>query len=310
MKEDLKLSQVFEDFIWRCQVNGLRDRTIENYNVMVKQFFIDEFMKDAYVSALQRKDVERYVVYLRQRKKRDGNTISDVTVKSYYTHVKAFINFMYQSRITEVDLIREPIKIRPYRTKIDIYYDEELSFIFQNIKGQSLTAWRVRLLFATYLLSGCRAAEVLTIKLSDVDEAKGYVKIKDMKTYHDKYMPICIAYKRILQKYIDKRLTDGNDYLFTNNKGKPLDYASIRRYQQTYINKRASITRGNVKLFRHTYVTRSLFQGVPVRMIMDRTGHQTMKTLEGYTRDVSRLQYDGIQFEPMDKLLMQLIKDL
>ncbi len=125
---------------------------------------------------------------------------------------------------------------------------------------------RLETLYLFYLYTGCRRAEALAVKWSDVDTAKNVLHIEGTKTEGSKRtIPIFAPLQAVLQT-----IPKTSQYIFpyTSNKVK----CNFRRLQQ-----KLSFSL-RLHDLRHTFATRCIESGISLKVVQLWLGHSNMQT--------------------------------
>lgn len=310
----MKLSLAYKSFIDDKLYVGLSKDTHRNYDYFINELFIVRYIgPDVDSHKLTADDFKSYVINLRNKE-----DFKSRSVKTYASHVRIFLNYLYNNKYIDFDPIRE-CKLPKYHKSIkEIYDDEELYLIFKAIKktykSDSYTYKKLMFLYALMINTGARAGEILSLNVKDFNYEKGYVKLHGSKTYQDRLVPICRATRKLYLNYIDVRYEPVNDTaanrdaLFVSDKLKRMTQDSLRRYCYTYIKGKAGIERGNNHLFRHTFATRSIYHGMPLFELQEILGHsQDANTTRNYVRLVSQMRIAGAEYDTISNILMNVL---
>jgi len=133
-----------------------------------------------------------------------------------------------------------------------------------------------------------RRAELLNLKLDDVDRQRGVVTIREGKGRRDRVIPVGERALTWLDRYlanVRSTLVCRSDEasIFLNVGGSPLtpNYLSwvVRQYLRA-----ANVGKGGAcHIFRHTMATLMLEGGADIRYIQAMLGHKRLDTTEIYT---------------------------
>lgn len=292
--------------------NGISANTLRNYNFFIHRVFITNFLFEKMniidASDLKIDHVKLYLLYLREK------NLESVSIRTYYTHARIFLRYLYKEKIINFDVLQEIKEPKAYKKIREVYYDDEILMLFNSIRGKGLNACRVRLIFALAFDTGMRSDEILNIRLSDINLEKHYLRVRGLKTYEDRLVPLSYPTIKLIFQYLNVRPDPVNnpldkDYLLISNKYKRLTKSSLSRYQKTYI--KPIITRGNMHLFRHTYITRQIFLGKQYSDIQEIVGHSPeANTTRKYLRRVSQLRILDITFRSNEDILLQILRNI
>ena len=148
---------------------------------------------------------------------------------------------------------------------------------------------RDRAILETFYSTGMRRAEMIGLKLYDVDIDSGTVMIRQGKNKKDRMVPIGQRALKWINKYIrDVRpslMLDPNEQtLFITAEGEPLSKHYASQIVREYVDAANIGKSGSCHLFRHTMATLMLEGGADVRFIQAMLGHANINTTQIYTQ--------------------------
>ncbi len=129
--------------------------------------------------------------------------------------------------------------------------------------------------------AGLRVSEIATLRISDVDAARGLILVRCGKGRKDRYTILAKKANRLLESYID--LYHPNEWLFEGQNG---GHLSIRSIQEVFnrARDRIGITKNvSIHSLRHSFATHLLEDGTDIRYIQELLGHVNAKTTQIYT---------------------------
>jgi integrase/recombinase XerD len=165
-------------------------------------------------------------------------------------------------------------------------------------------ALRDRAMLEALYSTGMRRAELVSLRIDDVDLERGTVLIRQGKGAKDRMVPIGARACRWIEKYlytVRPLYIDDVDsavlFLAKHGEGmqgkqlsvivkKAIEAANLERFQDTHPN-------AACHLFRHACATHMLENGADIRYIQALLGHEDLSTTEVYTR-VSILQLKAV----------------
>jgi len=128
---------------------------------------------------------------------------------------------------------------------------------------------------------GLRVAEVTHLRVTDIDEQRGVIRIEQAKGRQDRYVMLSPHLHRVLQEY--GRVRRPMTLLFPGPTGRPLTRESVNRvFHQAQ--RRAQITKHVYPYsLRHACATHLLESGTNIRVIQTLLGHRSLRTTQRYT---------------------------
>ena len=255
----------------------------------------------------------RQYVFHYRRKSTGGKTSPEGQPLSFQTQgkrlisVRSFFQWLARSHYllynpaSELDLPR-PEKRLP-RHILSIAEVEQI-INAQDVTEPGGLALRDRAMLETLYSTGMRRAELVNLRVDDVDLARGTVFIRQGKGKKDRMVPIGSRACAWIAKYLYSVRPDyleGEDggmlFLAKHGEGmqakqlswivkKAIAAARLERFQDTHPN-------AACHLFRHACATHMLEGGADIRYIQALLGHEDLSTTEVYTR-VSILQLKAV----------------
>ncbi len=301
----------FNNFIKYCEVGKRLDRkSIKAYTIDINQFIqFTQIERIFYLHDIKREHLKKYCLLLSEK-------YSAKTCKRKIACLKAAFNYFEYDDVIEINPFRKiRIKLQEPFTLPKTITINEIERIFNllyheknlvvDIKSYTYFA-AIRNIVSLELLfsTGIRVAELCSLKYDDVMIHEQFIKV------HGKGNRELIIYIgnneviKLLNEY--KNLVKVNKYFFLNRFGKVLSEQSIR-----YLIKRACSLTGidreiTPHMFRHTFATQLLDDGVELKYIQKLLGHSSVTTTEIYTHvSISKQKDILIRHSPRNKFSFQ-----
>lgn len=263
------------------------------------------------------------------------------TIKSYQYHFSAFINHFDELQIDELDEnhIRKYQDYLVNEKNVSISSQNQainaIKFYFEHVlQGERKTYFierprkeyklpdvlskgeigrmisgvvnlKHKCLLAVIYSCGLRRSEVINLRISDIDSARGMVKIIGAKGKKDRYVQLSRAILPMLRSYYRKYRPV--TWLFEGQTGGQYSAGSILKVIKKAAGQAGIRKRVYPHILRHSpaspaggYATHHLEQGVDIRYIQEWLGHSSIKTTEKYTHVSGEL---GNIKNPIDELL-------
>jgi len=151
------------------------------------------------------------------------------------------------------------------------------------------TVWTARrsgdiMLIKTLLYTGVRVAELVSIRLGDVDLDACRIRITHGKGAKDRYVPFPATFKETLALHISAARDNGAAFLFESSWKKPYSTRGVRAMLARYASKAGLAHNMPPHRLRHFLFTWLKTQGIDDALIQPYSGHATRTSLEIYSR--------------------------
>lgn len=273
-----------------CEFRKELDRnTLKAYRIDLRQFF--EYVHEMIPA---KEILENYITELHKKYKQK-------TVKRKIASVKAFYNYLEECEIINDNPFRK-IKVRFKEAKIlprIIPRDEIeqlLNYMYTHEDRSSEKNYNFWLrdvaVIEVFFATGARVYEISNIKSDCIDLNTGFIRIMG-KGGKERYIQVASAeVLGILKKYYshNAELIKKSGFFFVNSRGKRYTEQSIRLMLKKYT-KLAGIERNiTPHMFRHSFATYLIEEGVDVSCVQQILGHSSIKTTQIYIHIAAKKQ--------------------
>lgn len=156
-------------------------------------------------------------------------------------------------------------------------------------KKELLWESRDKAIFEMLYSSGCRVAELASLKLGDFAGGGKSAVVKG-KGKKDRIVYFEADALKALSEYLPERKAllarlglPGQKALFVNRKGGPLTTRGIRWIVSRYSGAEGTNRHVSPHAFRHTFATAMISKGADVRVVQEMLGHASISTTQRYT---------------------------
>jgi integrase/recombinase XerD len=264
---------------------GLRQNSLEAYQRDLLRYLEYLEARGKEVTALDRAEIPRYLLALRE---------ADLAPRSVARHLSAIRQFhrflVRQGRAAE-DPTAHIESPRPWRRLPGVLSSEEVDRLLAACETTTPHGLRDRAMLELMYASGLRVSELVGLRLGDVDQGVGVVRVVG-KGDKERLVPVGEAALASLKAYLAAgrpRLQRGqpSDALFLGRHGR-----GLTRQMFWQLIKRAARAAGIVKpvtphTLRHSFATHLLERGADLRSVQLMLGHADIGTTQIYTH-VSR----------------------
>lgn len=282
-----------------CQFRKeLNPKTINAYRIDLKQYF--DFIED---DALNKQKIEDYITALHKKYKQK-------TVKRKIATIKAFYIYMEEEEFIADNPFRKiKVKFKETFTLPRIIPRKEieqlLNYMYSHPKKNSRYWLRdvaiVEMLFAV----GARVYEISNIQSDCIDLNSGTVRIMG-KGGKERYLNVASpSVLELLRKYYkaNEELIRKKGYFFVNRNGNRYTEQSIRLMVKKYC-QLAGIERNiTPHMFRHSFATYLIEEGVDISCVQPILGHSSIKTTQIYIHVAAKMQAEILRsMHPRNKM--------
>lgn len=156
-----------------------------------------------------------------------------------------------------------------------------------------------RVLFAIIYDGGLRIAELINLRIEDVDMDRKQIHIRQSKHKKDRYVPISSLTIRGLNKYINT--SNPKTWLFNGKiRGQQISRGGIRHALRQTLHKTTIQKQICIHTLRHSYATHLLEMGLDILSVRNQMGHVKIETTMMYLHIAQSNPKAG--FSPLEKL--------
>lgn len=225
----------------------------------------------------------------------DLNDIEKTHLVDYLTHLKATVSnstlnkrvgilkrcFLYYQ--IDESYIHSIKKLKEKRRTFDMINDDELKSIIQYLNilpddvGNNLLYKGIIFIFIN---TGVRLTELYNIEKKNVKVKDFEILLTKTKSGNDRVVYFRPVIKNIIIKLL--QLETDHKYLLHNNlRNRPVNYSDIK-YIFLKLKDILKIKKLHPHMFRHTFATKLLQNGVDIKSVMDLMGHTNLSTTQRY----------------------------
>lgn len=132
------------------------------------------------------------------------------------------------------------------------------------------------------LFTGIRNAELLQLRLTDIDLHTCQVRVTQGKGHQDRYALFPQSFRGELAQYLERQRTQRATYLFETNRHQPYSTRRLRQIVKHYALEAGMTKRVYPHLFRHQLITYLTKQGIISPKLQLLSGHRTEQSLAVY----------------------------
>ena len=177
------------------------------------------------------------------------------------------------------------------RKKLPVFIEEKSMDLFVTEFGNPKTfeESRDRLVVEMFYATGIRRAELIGLKVSDVDLEGRLIKVLGKRNkerlvpLHNSLIPLIDSYLSYKQKAIDSPLQEA--YFFLTIKGKKMYPKLVYRIVNNYLSRVSTQKKKSPHVLRHTFATHMLNHGADLNAVKELLGHANLAATQIYTHN-------------------------
>jgi integrase/recombinase XerD len=197
----------------------------------------------------------------------------------------AALKFLYTQTLKQQWFLQEVVKPKVRRKLPTVMSHEEVTALLDatpNLKHRAL--------LATLYATGLRCAEVLQLKITDIDSQRMVIRVREGKGQRPRQVMLSPKLLTLLRAYW--RWRRPSDWLFPGEKpDSPMHPSGVRQICQQLARKVGIKKQVSPHIWRHSFATHLLDAGTDLRTIQVLLGHASLKTTAIYLHvSVRRVQ--------------------
>lgn len=279
-----------EQYLEYCKFRKELDwNTLKAYRIDLKQFF--EYVRE---DIPEKATVEAYITELHKKYK-------PKTIKRKIASVRTYYSYLEENEIIQSNPFRKiKVKFKEISLLPRIIPREEieklLNYMYINENRKSEKAYKFWLrdvaMIEIFFATGARVYEISNIKAECVNLNSGLIKIMG-KGGKERYIQVVTPeILEILKKYYMYNCKEikKSGFFFINSRGTRYTEQSIRLMMKKYA-RMAGIERNiTPHMFRHSFATYLIEEGVDVSCVQQILGHSSIKTTQIYIHIAAKKQ--------------------
>lgn len=286
----MRLEDKLAAYLEYCEYRKELDKkTLKAYRIDLRQYF--EYVC---VDEPDKEKIEEYVTHLHKSYKQK-------TVKRKIASMKAFYNYLEETEIIAESPFRKiKVKFKETVTLPRIIPREEIEKLLnhmyqclnENDKASRKFMLRDVAVIEVFFATGARVYEISNIREDSINLNTGLIRLMG-KGGKERYVQISnTSILEVLRKYYDEneQAIKKSGYFFVNNRESRYTEQSIRLMLKKYT-KQAGIERNiTPHMFRHSFATYLIEEGVDVSCVQQILGHSSIKTTQIYIHIAAKKQ--------------------
>ena len=271
---------------------GKSSNTIRSYRRDILQFMehIDEYEEIRTFEDVEMLTIRSFIAYLnsdeRLKKKKNAKVVSKRSINRKISALRTFFKYLQEKKVIQTNKVMYVNMPKFEKELPNVLSKDDLNKMRSVINTEKITGIRDRLIIELLYSSGIRASELINLNEYVIDFNEREMRIvgkgdKERITFFSRNA------KKWLEKYIEEKKKEYKNYskeiLITNSKGKKLTTRSLRRLISNHATEAGLQKEVTPHVFRHSFATELLNNGVDIRYLQELLGHSSISTTQVYT---------------------------
>nr|WP_315047924.1 site-specific tyrosine recombinase/integron integrase [uncultured Leptotrichia sp.] len=271
---------------------GKSSNTIRSYRRDILQFmeYIDEYEEIRTFEDVEMLTIRSFIAYLnsdeRLKKKKNAKVVSKRSINRKISALRTFFKYLQEKKVIQTNKVMYVNMPKFEKELPNVLSKDDLNKMRSVINTEKITGIRDRLIIELLYSSGIRASELINLNEYVIDFNEREMRIvgkgdKERITFFSRNA------KKWLEKYIEEKKKEYKNYskeiLITNSKGEKLTTRSLRRLISNHATEAGLQKEVTPHVFRHSFATELLNNGVDIRYLQELLGHSSISTTQVYT---------------------------
>lgn len=272
-------------------ITGKSYNTIKSYKKDIMQFidYLNEYEEIDEFENVETITFRSFIAYLNSANKKDDDerkVVSKRSINRKISALRTFFKYLQEKKIVKTNKVNYITMPKFEKELPNILGREDINKLRDAINTSKITGIRDRLIIELLYSSGIRASELIDLNeyMINIEERELRVIGKGNK---ERITFFSENSKKWLEKYIEEKKKKYSNYtkdvVFANSKGEKLTTRSLRRLIADYAKKAGLQKEVTPHVFRHTFATELLNNGVDIRYLQELLGHSSISTTQVYT---------------------------
>tara|TARA_R110002073_G_scaffold139232_3_gene289449 strand:- start:629 stop:1525 length:897 start_codon:yes stop_codon:yes gene_type:complete len=245
------------------------------------QTFCTENFEDDNLVSTNYMQIRSWIVSLVER------GVSNRTINRKVSSLKAFYKFLMKSKqLNEDPLVKHKALKVGKRIQVPFSQKEVNEVLDSLTTDTDFESLRNKLIVELFYSTGMRRAELIDLKISDIDLANETVKVLG-KRNKERYIPLLKSVQQTVGDYLKIRNvieTEANQLLITT-KGNKIYGTLVYRVINGYFSRVSSKVKKSPHVIRHSFATHLLNEGADLNSVKELLGHSSLASTQVYVNN-------------------------
>ena len=258
-------------------ITAYRNDLVEFKNYCRQQFQLEEINQVSYNL------IRSWIVCLVE------SGVSNRSVNRKIASLKAYYKFLLRVGILTINPLAKHKALKTSK-KIEIPFSEiEMENVISQIPFEdNFEGKRDKLIIELLYTTGIRRAELIGLRVKDVDYQAGTIKVLG-KRNKERIIPLLEATKELFLEYNLERsrlkAIGDEAYVFLSGKGNKMYETLVYRIINKYFSLVSAKVKKSPHILRHTFATHLLNKGADLNSVKELLGHSSLASTQVYTHN-------------------------
>ena len=215
--------------------------------------------------------------------------VSNRTINRKIAALKAYYKFLLRIGQIAANPLAKHTALKTTK-KVEIPFSElEMEAVLQQITyADDFEGARDKLIVALLYTTGMRRAEMINLKMGNVDFSSMTLKVLG-KRNKERILPLLSSTKELFDQYFVyrdalKTIEDG-EFVFLSKAGNKIYETLVYRIINRYFSEVSSKVKKSPHILRHTFATHLLNKGADLNSVKELLGHSSLASTQVYTHN-------------------------
>jgi integrase/recombinase XerC len=213
--------------------------------------------------------------------------VSNASVNRKISSLKSYYKFLLKTKQIEVSPLLKHKSLKTPKTLQVPFSEKELNGVLCQIKyPEGFEGVRDKLIIDLFYTTGIRRAELINLKMADVDQSNSALKVMG-KRNKERMVPLLSIIIDQFKLYLSERacLEQIKDeaFFFLTLKGVKLNDSLVYRLINNYFSNVSEKVKKSPHILRHTFATHLLNNGADLNSVKELLGHSSLASTQIYT---------------------------
>ena len=318
---DYTLTEALDIFLNAKIAEGVRDRTLEDYNRHIK--YLDDYLSKKhpdfkFINDLSPSLIRDYITFSKNKKAYEGgsvreksSTLSTNTINIRIRTLRTMCRFWFNEGLISDNPMKNIKSIKQNsEEEVKGFSDEEVNSILSYFNERNFGDWRDKILVLLLLDSGMRINEAVSTRIENIDfeNSSIFIPPESNKNRKGGHIPISREVMREIKSLHEECIGYFGHHatLFLNANGDPLTGDTIRRRLHK-VGTALGIPKVHPHRFRHTFIRNYILNGGDLFTLQKIVDHSNITTTRKYVQmDDIHIKNQHNKFSPVRKYMKRI----